>query len=123
MAFLDGAPPERLCQPMVDHFSARGGQVKFNARIKDIVLNEDGSVKHYALTNGEIVEGDLYVSAMPGRCLGGQGRRGGGKGGLVAMFSRHLGLNKAEAIGECWCAEWCCWHCGGALGRAGTAAT
>lgn len=70
MAFLDGAPPERLCQPMVDHFSARGGQVKFNARIKDIVLNEDGSVKHYALTNGEIVEGDLYVSAMPGRCSG-----------------------------------------------------
>lgn len=23
MAFLDGAPPERLCQPMVDHFSKR----------------------------------------------------------------------------------------------------
>lgn len=92
MAFLDGAPPERLCQPMVDHFSARGGQVKFNARIKDIVLNEDGSVKHYALTNGEIVEGDLYVSAMPGRCQ---------KGGLVAMSSRHLGLTKAEAMAEC----------------------
>ena len=81
MAFLDGAPPERLCQPMVDHFSARGGQVKFNARIKDIVLNEDGSVKHYALTNGEIVEGDLYVSAMPGRCLGWPGEAGWGERG------------------------------------------
>ena len=24
MAFLDGAPPERLCQPMVDYITARG---------------------------------------------------------------------------------------------------
>ena len=24
MAFLDGAPPERLCQPMVDHFTGEG---------------------------------------------------------------------------------------------------
>ena len=66
MAFLDGAPPERLCQPMVDYFTARGGQIIMNARIKDIVLNNDGSVKHYALTNGQIVEGDVYMSAMPG---------------------------------------------------------
>ncbi|KAG2500804.1 hypothetical protein HYH03_001566 [Edaphochlamys debaryana] len=65
MAFLDGAPPERLCQPMVDYFTARGGELKMNARIKDIVLNEDGSVKHYKLTSGEIVEGDLYMSAVP----------------------------------------------------------
>ncbi len=65
MAFLDGAPPERLCQPMVDHFTARGGQLMFNARIRDFVLNPDGSVKHLALTNGQVVEGDLYISAMP----------------------------------------------------------
>jgi 15-cis-phytoene desaturase len=39
MAFLDGAPPERLCQPMVDHFTARGGSIAMNARVKDIVLN------------------------------------------------------------------------------------
>ncbi|KAG2445942.1 hypothetical protein HXX76_000545 [Chlamydomonas incerta] len=65
MAFLDGAPPERLCQPMVDHFTARGGELKMNARVKDIVLNDDGTVKHYKLTNGDVVEGDLYMSAMP----------------------------------------------------------
>jgi len=67
MAFLDGAPPERLCQPMVDYFTAKGGQIIMNARIKDIVLNADGTVKHYALTNGQIVEGDVYMSAMPGK--------------------------------------------------------
>ncbi len=39
MAFLDGAPPERLCQPMVDYFKARGGDLMMNARVKEIVLN------------------------------------------------------------------------------------
>lgn len=65
MAFLDGAPPERLCQPMVDYFTARGGSVKMNARVKDIVLNDDGSVKCLNLTSGETIEGDLYMSAVP----------------------------------------------------------
>ncbi len=60
-----------------------------NSRLKDIVLNDDGSIKHLALTNGTTVEGDLYVSAMPGgwrgrvgdeRELGGGGE-GGGEGG------------------------------------------
>ncbi len=27
MAFLDGNPPERLCEPIVDSIEARGGEV------------------------------------------------------------------------------------------------
>jgi len=50
---------------MVDYFTSRGGEVKMNARVKDYVLNPDGSVKHLALTNGEVIEGDLYISAVP----------------------------------------------------------
>ncbi|KAF5842294.1 flavin-containing amine oxidoreductase-domain containing protein [Dunaliella salina] len=65
MAFLDGAPPERLCEPMVNYFTSRGGELRMNARLKQIVLNEDNSVKHFELLNGEIVEGDAYMSAMP----------------------------------------------------------
>jgi 15-cis-phytoene desaturase len=65
MGFLDGAPPERLCKPMVNHFSARGGEVKFNSRVKNILTNDDGTCAGYELTNGEIVTGDCYVSAMP----------------------------------------------------------
>ncbi|CAM6085787.1 unnamed protein product [Calypogeia fissa] len=65
MAFLDGAPPERLCQPLVDHFTALGGEVRMNSRLQKFDLNEDGTIKHLLLTNGEIVEGDVYVSAMP----------------------------------------------------------
>lgn len=66
MAFLDGAPPERLCQPIVDLVQARGGEVKLNSRVKNIALSEDGSVECLELANGESVEGDLYISAMPG---------------------------------------------------------
>jgi 15-cis-phytoene desaturase len=73
MAFLDGAPPERLCQPIVDHVKAKGGNVVMERPLKEIVLNEDGSVKELVLrrklpdgtTDEEIVRADAYVSAMP----------------------------------------------------------
>ena len=31
MAFLDGAPPERLCQPMVEHIESLGGEVHLDS--------------------------------------------------------------------------------------------
>lgn len=70
MAFLDGSPTERLCQPMVDYITAKGGEVKLNAPLKEIQLNPDGSVKNFLIRglNGaedEIVTADTYVSAMP----------------------------------------------------------
>jgi 15-cis-phytoene desaturase len=70
MAFLDGAPPERLCQPMVDYVTERGGEVHLNAPLKEIVLRDDGSVDGFLLRglDGEsdrMVTADTYVSAMP----------------------------------------------------------
>ena len=38
-----------------------------NARIKEIELNDDDTVKCFQLADGSTIEGDLYVSAMPGR--------------------------------------------------------
>jgi 15-cis-phytoene desaturase len=69
VAFLDGSPSERLCQPMVDYIAQKGGEVRLNAPLKEILLNEDGTVKGYLIRglNGaadEIVTADLYVSAM-----------------------------------------------------------
>jgi 15-cis-phytoene desaturase len=69
IAFLDGSPTERLCEPMVDYIAARGGEVHLNKPLKEIVLNADDTVRHFLLRglNGEpdeIVEADLYVSAM-----------------------------------------------------------
>ncbi|MBA2749581.1 MAG: 15-cis-phytoene desaturase, partial [Tatlockia sp.] len=70
MAFLDGSPTERLCQPMVDYITERGGQVRLNAPLKEILLNPDSTVKGFLLRglNGaadEVLTADLYVSAMP----------------------------------------------------------
>jgi 15-cis-phytoene desaturase len=70
MAFLDGSPTERLCEPIVDYVTERGGEVRLNAPLKEILLNEDGSVRGFLLRglNGaedEIFTADAYVSAMP----------------------------------------------------------
>jgi 15-cis-phytoene desaturase len=70
IGYLDGAPPERLCQPMVDYITARGGEVHLNAPLKQIALKADGSVDKFILRglNGapdQEVVADAYVSAMP----------------------------------------------------------
>lgn len=70
MAFLDGAPTERLCQPIVDYITERGGEVRLNAPLKEILLNEDGTVQGFLLRGvegqpDEVFTADLYVSAMP----------------------------------------------------------
>jgi 15-cis-phytoene desaturase len=70
MAFLDGSPTERMCEPMVEYITSRGGEVRLNAPLKEILLNEDGIVKGYVIRglNGasdEVITADMYVSAMP----------------------------------------------------------
>ena len=65
MAFLDGNQPDRLCAPMVEHIEKRGGKVIVNSPVKEIVTNDDGSVKHLELRSGEIIVADEYISAMP----------------------------------------------------------
>ncbi|MCC5613814.1 15-cis-phytoene desaturase [Nostoc sp. CHAB 5836] len=69
IAFLDGSPTERLCSPMVDYITKRGGEVQLNAPLKEILLNTDGTVKGYLIRglNGaedEVFTADVYVSAM-----------------------------------------------------------
>lgn len=70
MAFLDGAPPERLCQPIVEHVQARGGDVLLNAPLKEFVLNDDSSVQAFRIAGikgqeEQLIEADAYVSALP----------------------------------------------------------
>jgi 15-cis-phytoene desaturase len=69
VAFLDGSPTERLCQPMVDYITERGGEVRLNAPLKEILLNEDGTVKGFLIRGldgapDELMSADIYVSAM-----------------------------------------------------------
>jgi len=64
IAFLDGAPPTRLCQPIADYITSRGGEVRTNAGVREIVLNRDGTVRGFLLKGGELVTADCFVSAM-----------------------------------------------------------
>ena len=64
-AFLDGNQPDRLCAPMKAHIEARGGEVRTSAPVKEILTNEDGSVKGLQMRDGEVITADKYVSAMP----------------------------------------------------------
>lgn len=70
MAFLDGSPTERLCQPIVDYITERGGEVRLNAPVKEFLLDEDGKVRGFLMRGldgqpDEVLTADLYVSAMP----------------------------------------------------------
>ncbi len=70
IALLDGPPTERLCQPIVDHILERGGEIHLKKPLKQIVLNEDKTVKGFLLRGldgqaDELVTADCYLSAMP----------------------------------------------------------
>jgi 15-cis-phytoene desaturase len=77
IAYLDGAPPERLCQPIVDYVTARGGEVHTSSPLKKIVLRSDhtvdklivrgidGAADSSACAKGDReIQADIFVSAM-----------------------------------------------------------
>lgn len=70
MAFLDGSPTERLCQPLVDYITAKGGEVRLNAPIQEFMLGDENQVTGFRVAGRqgqpeEILTADAYVSAMP----------------------------------------------------------
>ena len=70
MAFLDGNPPERLCEPIVASIRERGGEVHLDSPLREIRLAADGSVRGFRIGGiqgqpGREVEADAYVSALP----------------------------------------------------------
>jgi 15-cis-phytoene desaturase len=70
MAFLDGNPPQRLCQPIVDYVQARAGEVQLEAPLREILLADDGRVAGFRIggikgQEGRTITADAYVSALP----------------------------------------------------------
>lgn len=69
IAFLDGSPTERLCQPIVDYITERGGEVHLKKPLKQILLKEDGTVSGFLIRGldgapDETITADAYVSAI-----------------------------------------------------------
>jgi 15-cis-phytoene desaturase len=69
IAFLDGSPTERLCQPIVEHIEAGGGEVHLQKPLKQILLNQDGTVRGFLIAGlhgapDQTITADIYVSAL-----------------------------------------------------------
>ena len=65
IAFLDGSPTERLCEPIKEYIEARGGVVRTNAPVTRILLNSDNTVAGLLMQGNEVISADAYVNAMP----------------------------------------------------------
>ena len=69
IAFLDGSPTERLCEPLKEYIESKGGIVRTNAPVQRIITHEEGkdkdSVAGLLLKGNEVISADYYVSAMP----------------------------------------------------------
>ncbi len=65
IAFLDGSPTDRLCEPLSDYITSRGGTVRTSSPIQRVLTNPaDGTVAGLLLRGNEVLTADYYVSAM-----------------------------------------------------------
>lgn len=66
MGLVKGSPHERIWVPMIKLLEGRGVQFLLNHRVNEIVYDAASNrVAGFALDSGEVIKGDLYVSAMP----------------------------------------------------------
>ena len=69
IAFLDGSPTERLCEPLKDYITRKGGIVRTNAPVQRIIVHPEGnhkdSIAGVLLKGSELLTADYYISAMP----------------------------------------------------------
>jgi len=66
VAFLKGPPEIRLFRPLLDKLKERGVEVRFDAKVSHVLYSEvSNHVTGFALSDGSIATGDIYISAMP----------------------------------------------------------
>lgn len=69
IAFLDGSPTERLCEPLKEYVTRNGGTVRTDSPVQRIIVHPEGKHKDaiagVLLKGNELLTADYYVSAMP----------------------------------------------------------
>lgn len=69
IAFLDGSPTERLCEPLKEYVTRNGGTVRTDSPVQRIIVHPEGkhkdSIAGVLLKGNELLTADYYVSAMP----------------------------------------------------------
>ena len=66
VAFLKGPPELRLFRPLLGQLQARGVEVRFHSKVRSIRYDATGNVvSGFEMADGSVLQGDIYVSAMP----------------------------------------------------------
>lgn len=66
MGVVKGSPHEWIWMPLTRALEARGARVLMNRRVNQIRYDAAGNrVTGFVLDDGSVIEGDLYISAMP----------------------------------------------------------
>ena len=66
VAFLKGSPELRLFRPLLEKLQQRGVEVRFNSKVNRVLFDVDtNGVNGFELEDGTLVQGDIYLSAMP----------------------------------------------------------
>lgn len=70
IAFLDGSPTERLCEPLREYIEQKGGTIRLDSPVQRILVHPDGSqheksIAGLLLKGEEVITADYYINAMP----------------------------------------------------------
>ncbi len=65
MGFLSGSPQEKLIGPLAEDIRQRGGVIRTQAKVRELVLDGAGNIVGVKLVNGSEVRGDAFVLALP----------------------------------------------------------
>ncbi len=64
-AFFRKNPGDSMIEPMRQYIQTRGGRIFVDAKLNRFELNSDETVKRAVLQDGQKIEADAYISALP----------------------------------------------------------
>ncbi|MEI8032946.1 MAG: FAD-dependent oxidoreductase [Chlorobiaceae bacterium] len=67
--FFRKNPGESMIEPMRQYIQSRGGRIFVDARLSRFELNSDTTIRRAVLQDGNTIEADAYISALPAHSL------------------------------------------------------
>lgn len=64
-AFFRKNPGDSMIEPMRQYIQSKGGRIFVDAKLNRFVLNGDETIQHAVLQDGQKIEADAYISALP----------------------------------------------------------